>query len=300
MTAAPLFCYIPARNRHSHSYLVCFFCITSLFRDCPESKVLFGFSIDMDPGSEEMQRSKPFLRHASYMINMLDRALNMLGPDAELLGEILSDLGKKHARLGVHEQYFPFMGHALLNMLREMLGNLFTPETEQAWNTVYAALSGAMVESMNTEQRVLDSWAKLKKVENYQEVAGGILFHKLFSTCPETKALFGFPIDLDMDSDSLLKSRRFQIHSKYFIEMLDKALGLIEAKQMEENMKQLGRIHAEYGVKEEYFPIMGESLFHTLEQTLKDDWNEDLKAAWKGLYGRLSSQMIAAMNGKTK
>jgi hypothetical protein len=45
----------------------------------------------MDPGCEEMQQSKHFVRHASNMISMLDRALNMLGPDAELLAEILSD-----------------------------------------------------------------------------------------------------------------------------------------------------------------------------------------------------------------
>ncbi|CAB9531741.1 expressed unknown protein [Seminavis robusta] len=55
---------------------------THLFQKCPETKVLFGFPLDMDPGSEKMQQSKPFVRHAS-------NALNMLGPDAELLAEIL-------------------------------------------------------------------------------------------------------------------------------------------------------------------------------------------------------------------
>ena len=63
----------------------------SLFRKCPEAKVLFGFPLDMDPGSNEMQQSKHFVKHAANMISMLDRALNMLGPDAELLAEILSD-----------------------------------------------------------------------------------------------------------------------------------------------------------------------------------------------------------------
>ena len=64
---------------------------SKLFEKCPPTKVLFGFPIDMDPGSEEMLKSKRFQQHAAYMINMLDRALNMLGPDAELLEEILSD-----------------------------------------------------------------------------------------------------------------------------------------------------------------------------------------------------------------
>lgn len=278
-----------------------------------------------------MQQSKAFVKHATYMIEMLDRALNMLGPDAELLGEILSDckcqvsliwmsvraislevlrshhvfhgpyclsnflVGKKHARLGVQEQYFPFMGEALLEMLHEILGNSFTPDIENAWKNVYAALSESMVASMNTEKTVLYSWSALKKHDNYEEKAGGILFQQLFRRCPETKTLFGFPLDMDTDSSSILQSRRFKIHSMYFIEMLDKALGMAEAKQMEGNLKQLGALHSEYGVKNEYFPIMGEALFYTLEELLKDEWNEDLKAAWKGLYGRLSSQMISAM-----
>jgi len=271
---------------------------THLFKKCPETKALFGFAVDMDAGSEEMQLNKAFTRHAANMIQMLDRALNMLGPDAELLGEILMDLGKKHARMGVHEQYFPFMGEALLEMMQELQSTAFTPAIEHAWKTVYAALSTSMVQSMNTEQSVLQSWAKLKAQPNYQEVAGGMLFQSLFHKCPETKLLFGFPIDMDTDSETIRKSRRFMMHSTYFIEMLDKALGMVESKNMDANMKELGELHVEYGVREEFFPIMGEALFHTLEQNLKGDWNEDLKAAWQGLYGRLSSQMMAAMKNK--
>jgi nitric oxide dioxygenase len=88
------------------------------------------------------------------------------------------------------------------------------------------------------------------------------------------------------------------MHAKYFIEMLNKALTMVEAKSVEENMKQLGAMHVEYGVKPEFFPIMGEALFYALSQTLKDDWNDDLKEAWCMLYDSLSSQMIKAMKEK--
>ncbi|CAB9528303.1 Involved in oxygen transport in the brain. Hexacoordinate globin [Seminavis robusta] len=273
---------------------------THLFQKCPETKVLFGFPLDMDPGSEKMQQSKPFVRHASNMISMLDRALNMLGPDAELLAEILGGLGKKHARMGVHETHFPYFGESLLEMLHEVLGNSFTPEIEHSWRNVYKALSGGIVDSMNTERSVLDSWAKLKQIDNYDEVAGGLLFQTLFERCPETKTLFGFPVDMDTNSGAILNSRRFKIHSRYFIEMLDKALGMVEARQVEENMKALGEMHNSYGVKEEYFPVMGEALFLALEKTLKEDWNDDLRASWGSLYGKLSSQMVSAMKAGKK
>ena len=63
----------------------------SFFQRCPAAKVLFGFPEEMDPECESMLTNKRFILHASNMINMLDRALNMLGPDAELLDEILTD-----------------------------------------------------------------------------------------------------------------------------------------------------------------------------------------------------------------
>jgi hypothetical protein len=38
--------------------------------------------------------------HAAYLIQMIDTALNMLGPDIELLTEIMTELGIKHVRYG--------------------------------------------------------------------------------------------------------------------------------------------------------------------------------------------------------
>lgn len=43
---------------------------------------------------------------------------------------------------------------------------------------------------------------------------------------PETKILFGFPIDMDPRSNELLESKRFQLHATYFIKMLDSAFNL--------------------------------------------------------------------------
>lgn len=284
------------RRMPDHEHVAGTILFKHLFAKCPPAKVLFGFPITMDPGSEEMQTNKRFLQHAAYMIQMLDRALNMLGPDSELLGEILGDLGKKHARLGIKEAWFPLMGESLLETLRETLSpSDFNPEVEHAWKEVYGGLSTEMVRAMNSERSVLDSWAKLKAIDNYDGLAGTKLFQYLFRKCPEAKTLFGFPIDLDIDSDVMLKSRRFQMHAKYFIEMLDKALCMVEAKQIEENMKSLGAMHASYGVKEEYFPIMGEALIHALEETLVDDWNVDVRAAWLDVYDRLATAMISSM-----
>lgn len=61
-----------------------------LFEKCPSTKALFGF-FPLDKNDESVVKCETFMKHARYMIQMLDRALNMLGPDAELLAEILEE-----------------------------------------------------------------------------------------------------------------------------------------------------------------------------------------------------------------
>jgi nitric oxide dioxygenase len=90
-------------------------------------------------------KSQRFTKHAKYFIQMIDKALGMLGPDIELLTEILLDLGAKHVTYGVKPEYFPSMGRALLHAVKERLGDEWTDEVKDAWVEVYGALSYDMI-----------------------------------------------------------------------------------------------------------------------------------------------------------
>ena len=92
------------------------------------------------------------------MIEMMDKALSLLGPDAELLAEVMGELGKKHVHLGVlDETYYPVMGEALFHSLCELLGEeKFNPKVREAWERVYGALSGAMVDELYNEKPLID------------------------------------------------------------------------------------------------------------------------------------------------
>jgi nitric oxide dioxygenase len=83
---------------------------------------------------------------------MINRALNMLGPDIELLSKILLELGAKHVSYGVKPEYFPSMGHALLHAIEEQLGDRFTEETKDAWVEVYGALSHDMIRAQKIQR----------------------------------------------------------------------------------------------------------------------------------------------------
>jgi hemoglobin-like flavoprotein len=83
--------------------------------------------------------------HASYLIRMLDTALNMLGPDIELLTEIMTKLGDKHVRYGVTSEMFPIMGDALIHTFETILKADFTEPVKEAWLQTYSALSQDML-----------------------------------------------------------------------------------------------------------------------------------------------------------
>jgi predicted acetyltransferase len=65
----------------------------------PEARTIFGF--DKNSDLAVLSQSPRFTKHAKYFIQMIDKALGMLGPDIELLTEILLDLGAKHVGYGV-------------------------------------------------------------------------------------------------------------------------------------------------------------------------------------------------------
>jgi hemoglobin-like flavoprotein len=76
---------------------------------------------------------------------MLDTALHMLGPDLELLTDIMTKLGDKHVRYGVKPEMFPIMGDALIHTLKTILKADFTEPVKEAWLKTYSALSQDML-----------------------------------------------------------------------------------------------------------------------------------------------------------
>jgi hemoglobin-like flavoprotein len=140
LTPATLF-----HTQSTHPVLLFLFRWYSLFEKCPKAKVLFGFPLDIDTHSPELLESKRFIMHAAYLIQMLDMALNMLGPDIELLTEIMTELGIKHVRYGVKPEMFPIMGEALIYTLQTILKSGFTERINEAWIEIYSALSQDMI-----------------------------------------------------------------------------------------------------------------------------------------------------------
>jgi hemoglobin-like flavoprotein len=120
------------------------FCSFRFFALEPEAKAIFGFRDSQS--DEELIKSRRFKKHASYFIQMIDKALGMLGPDIELLTEILLELGQKHVNYGVKPEYFPSMGRSLIFAVQSVLGeDAFQSDIKDSWVEVYGALSYDMI-----------------------------------------------------------------------------------------------------------------------------------------------------------
>ena len=64
--------------------------------------------------------------------------------DLDAMLPVLAALGKRHVGYGVEHRHFDSVGAALLTALDHTLGDAFTPDVFDAWNTVYTLVAGVM------------------------------------------------------------------------------------------------------------------------------------------------------------
>jgi hypothetical protein len=113
---------------------------------------------DWDTGDNNGFRSLPapsslgasrFALHVTMMLDLLHHAL---GPDVESLDEVLFDLGRRHAALGVGDPgLFSVMLSCLVEVVDELVG--LSEEARRAW----AVVSDALVTSLSTAAQATDS-----------------------------------------------------------------------------------------------------------------------------------------------
>ncbi|GJQ08503.1 hypothetical protein GpartN1_g294.t1 [Galdieria partita] len=122
---------------------------------------------------------------------------------------------------------------------------------------------------LNSEeiQLVQQSWSK---VEDRQHLIGEAFYHLLFETYPSLKPLFRS----DMEKQK-----------KLLVNMVDKGVKLLsDTDKLEIALYNLGKRHRKYGVKEEHFPYVGETLLKVLKQFLGDELDEKSLNAWEAIY----------------
>lgn len=134
------------------SILCCYsFLCKSLFQDDPSTRDVFGLK-ETDVFAEEWENNSHFVEHARRIVDMIDCAVNFLGPDFEAMEEILLDLGSRHVAYGAQPRDFAIMGNAFILALGIILKSAFTDNLRNDWNRVFGFMTEKLAQGMVQKQ----------------------------------------------------------------------------------------------------------------------------------------------------
>jgi hemoglobin-like flavoprotein len=131
--------------------------------------------------------------------------------------------------------------------------------------------------TLTTEQKrlVRSPWALVMPI---QDEAARLFYDRLFDIDPSTKPLFA---STDMAEQG-----------KMLMQMINVAVASLERLDaIRFAVKDLGRRHEGYGVKEEHYESVGAALLWTLWQGLGEQFTPEVEEAWAETYGTLTGIM---------
>lgn len=71
----------------------------------------------------------------------------------EFIEEILNQIGKRHAKMGVSPSFFPFLGTAFVWAMEQTIGDSMTDDHKEAWDEACEAISGAIIKAILNESK---------------------------------------------------------------------------------------------------------------------------------------------------
>lgn len=153
----------------------------------------------------------------------------------------------------------------------------------------------AVESSKSPNELVVESWAAVANIPDYEAVAGEILFRRIFELNGDAVGLFSFAKSYKPDDAALYKDPRFLAHSKAVVGSVTTAVGLLEKGDIEtliSVLKGLGAKHSRFNFTKVHYDLVGGSLLYTLEKALGDAFTPKVKQSWIGVYDVISQQMM--------
>lgn len=119
------------------------------FKRAPDAKAIYGFNIEDQSIEFNPLLRKRILMHGAAMFEFLDSVFNLLGPDTDIIAQIMTGLGKRHEKHGVKKEHFPLLGLAVCDALAEIMVESWTQTMEDAWMEVFYELSFIITQEMD-------------------------------------------------------------------------------------------------------------------------------------------------------
>jgi hemoglobin-like flavoprotein len=124
---------------------------------------------------------------------------------------------------------------------------------------------------------VQSTWVKLLPIK---ASAAQLFYEKLFETDPSLRVLFKG--DMREQGEKLMQ-------------VIDAAVnGLSRLERITAAIQELGRRHADYGVKDHHYDTVGVALLWTLGKSLGAEFTPEAEDAWATIYAMLATTMREA------
>lgn len=121
---------------------------------------------------------------------------------------------------------------------------------------------------------VQSSWAHVLPIA---DTAASLFYGRLFEMDPSLKPLFS--TDIAEQGKKLMQMITLSVN------------GLSQPESLLPAVRNLGRRHVGYGVKDEHYDTVGAALLWTLEKGLGDGFTPEVKEAWTETYVLLATTM---------
>jgi hemoglobin-like flavoprotein len=106
-----------------------------------------------------------------------------------------------------------------------------------------------------------------------------------FSRYPQVKPLFG----------KGATEQQAQMLQSALVAVLDH---LEDATWLEQTLGAMGAKHVDYGVTDEMYDWVGDSLLRAIAEAAGDAWNPALEAAWRSAYGAIAGLMLKGAHAR--
>jgi hemoglobin-like flavoprotein len=116
------------------------------------------------------------------------------------------------------------------------------------------------------------------KIMPFKDQVAELFYCRLFELDPSLRLMF--------KSDMTEQKQKLMVALALVVTNLEKMDSLLPA------IRELGRRHKSYGVRNRQYDVVGSALTWTLEIGLGTGWNKELADAWSKAYGRVAAAMI--------
>jgi len=116
------------------------------------------------------------------------------------------------------------------------------------------------------------------KIMPFKDQAAELFYCRLFELDPSLRLMFR--------SDLTEQKQKLMVAIAMVVTNLEKMDSLLPT------VRELGRRHKTYGVRNRHYDVVGAALLWTLEIGMGSGWTNELAEAWKDAYGRVAKAMI--------